>query len=85
MSSVSSTNVRMDIVMATVIAKTLRIYHIFKTFGMVSRACSDQCLFIFISSIASVKIVMLIVWASSDAAHKIDKVEFNSTTVPPFF
>ena len=61
MISVSSINVGMDIVLATVIAKTLRIYHIFKTFSTVSRACSDQGLFIPISSIVSVKIVMLIV------------------------
>ena len=74
-----------DMILATVIAKTLRIYHIFKTFGTVSRACSDQGLFILISSIVSVKIIMLIVWASSDAAYIIDKEQFVSTTVPPFF
>ena len=74
-----------DIILATVIAKTLRIYHIFKTFGTVSRACSDQGLFILISSIVSMKIVMLIVWASADAAHVIDKEQFVSKTVPPFF
>ena len=61
MSSISSLSVGVDIVLATIIAKTLRIYHIFKTFGTISRACSDQGLFILISSIVSVKIVMLIV------------------------
>ena len=74
-----------DMILATVIAKTLRIYHIFKTFGTVSRACSDQGLFILISSIVSVKIVMLLVWASSDAAYIVDKEQFISTTVLPFF
>ena len=76
-------NVGIDIVLATVIAKTLRIYHIFKTFGTVNHACSDQCLFILISSIVSVKIVMLIVWASSDNAHVVNKEQFISTTIPP--
>ena len=85
MFGVSSINVGMDIVLATVIAKTLRIYHIFKKFGTVSRACSDQGLFILISSIVSVKIVMLIVWASYDAIHEIEKEQFVSTTVLPFF
>ena len=74
-----------DIILGTVIAKTLRIYHIFKTFGTVSRVCSDQGLFILISSIVSVKIVMLIAWATLDAAYIVDKEQFVSTIVPPFF
>ena len=74
-----------DIILGTVIAKTLRIYHIFKTFGTVSRVCSDQGLFILISSIVSVKIVMLIAWATLDAAYIVDEEQFVSTIVPPFF
>ena len=58
MFDLSITNVGIDLVLATVIAKTLRIYHIFKTFGKVSKLCSDQGLFILISSIISVKIIM---------------------------
>ena len=73
-----------DIILATVIAKTLRIYHIFKTFGTVSRVCSDQGLFILISSIVSLNIAMLIVWAASDATHIVDREQFVSITVPPF-
>ena len=84
MFSVSSTNVGMDIVLATVIAKTLRVYHIFKTFGTVSRVCSNQGLFILISSIIFVKIPMLIAWTSLDAARLVDIEHFVTTTVPPF-
>jgi gamma-aminobutyric acid type B receptor len=78
-------NLGSDTILATVIIKTLRIYHIFKKFGTVSRICSDQSLFILISSIVSVKIVILIVWAASDAAYIVDVEQFISTTVPPFF
>ena len=81
----SITILGVDIILATVIAKTLRIYHIFKTFGKVSRVCSDQGLFIFISCIVSVKVVMLIVWACLDPAHVVDTEQFVSQNVPPFF
>ena len=84
MFSVSGTNVGMDIVLATVIAKTLRVYHIFKTFGTVSRIFSDLGLFILVSSIVSVKIPMLIAWASLDAARLVDVEQFVPATVPPF-
>ena len=78
------TNVGIDLVFATVIAKTLRIYHIFKTFGTVSRICSDQGLFILILSIISVKIIMLVIWGSFDIPCIIDVHQLVSTTVPPF-
>ena len=84
MFDISIINVGIDLVSATVIAKTLRIYHIFKTFGKVSRICSDQGLFILISSIISVKIIMLIIWASFDIPRVIDVQQLISTTVPPF-
>ena len=84
MLSVSGTTVGIDTVLATVIAKTLRIYHIFKTFGTVSRVFSDLGLFILILSIVCVKIPMLIVWASLDAARLVDVEQFVPTTVPPF-
>ena len=84
MFSVSCLNVGTDIVLAATIAKTLRIYHIFKTFGKVSRVFSDQVLFLLISGLASVNIPMLIAWASLDAAHLVDVEQLISTTVPPF-
>ena len=77
------TNIGMDIVLATVIAKTLRIYHIFKTFGKISRVCSDHGLFILILSLVSVKVIMLITWANIDAARITDVEYFVSTTIPP--
>ena len=80
----SITNVGIDIVFVTVIAKTLRIYFIFNTFGKVSKLCSDQGLFILISSILSVKIIVLIIWASFDALRLIDVQQLVSNTVPPF-
>ena len=85
MFDISITNVGADVVFATVIAKTLHIHFIFKTFGKVSRLCSDHCLFILISSIVSVKIIMLTIWASLDAHHIVTMDQIISETVPPFF
>ena len=78
-------NIGFDIVFATVIAKTLRIYYIFKPFGSVSRICSDQGLFTFILIIISVKLTLLILWTSVDINHLIDIEQYVTTSVPPHF
>ena len=76
-----------DIVLATVIAKTLRIYHIFNRFGNVDppKICYDQGLFILILIIVSVKIVLLILWTFLDINHVVEMEEFISQSVPPYF
>ena len=83
MFDVTSVNIGIDIVFATVIAKNLCIYHIFKMFGKVSRLC----LFILISGFVLVKIIiiMLTVWATFDASRLINIEWFVPQTVPPFF
>ena len=61
---IGCSGVGMNVVLATVVVKTLRIYHIFKKFGKVHHICSDLGLFVLIFSIvsagASVKITLLI-------------------------
>ena len=74
-----------DIIFATVITKTLRIYHIFNKFGNVNRICSDQGLFTLISIIVSVKIVLLIVWSALDASRVVDIEQYVSQSVPPHY
>ena len=74
----------MDIILAAVIMKTLRVHHIFKTLGTVSRISSDLGHFILFSSIVSVNIPMLIAWASLDAARLVDVKQIVFTTVPPY-
>ena len=77
-------NLGADIVFATVIAKTLRIYHIFKKFGKVNRICSDQGLFVLILAIVSVKIVLWTLWTCLDINHLVDTEQYISQSVPPF-
>ena len=75
----------LDLIFATVIAKTLRIYHIFKTFGKVSRICSDQCLAVLISIIISIRVVLLIVWSLLDPSRIVDIEQYVSQSVPPYY
>ena len=78
-------NIGTDTVLATVIAKTLRIYHIFKKFGKVHQICSDQGLFILILAIVSVKIILLILWLCLDVSLLVDKEQYMKQSVPPYF
>ena len=78
-------NIGTDTVLATVIAKTLRIYHIFKKFGKVHQICSDQGLFILIAAIVSVKIILLIFWSCLDVSLLVDKEQYMKQSVPPYF
>ena len=78
-------NIGGDIVTATVIAKTMRIYHIFKKFGKVNRIWSDQGLLILILIIVSIKIVLLTLWTCLDITHLVDKEHYISQNVPPYF
>ena len=78
-------NTGTDIVLATVIAKTLRIYHIFKKFGKVNQICSDQGLFTLILAIVSVKIILLIFWTSLDISYLVDIEQYIKQSIPPYF
>ena len=85
MFDIGCSGVGMNVVLATVVAKTLRIYHIFKKFGKVHHICSDLGLFVLISSIVSVKIILLILWTSLDPSHLIDTEQLIASRVPPYF
>ena len=78
-------NIGFDTVFATVIAKTLRIYHIFKTFGKVGRICSDKGLLILILTIVCIKIVMLTIWTFFDINHLVDAEQYVVDSIPPYY
>ena len=78
-------NIGTDVVLATVIAKTLRIYHIFKKFGKVHHICSDQGLFILIFAIVFMKLILLIFWTCLDVSLLIDTEQYIKESIPPYF
>lgn len=82
---VSLATIGLDSVLATLFAKMLRIYHIFKKFGKVSRLWSDNGLFVLIALIVVVKILFLIIWTSVDINHVVDVETIDANSVPPFY
>ena len=56
-----------DLVLAVLFLKLLRVYHIFRTFRKTSRYWSDQCLFIYTLAICAGKTVLVICWNSTDS------------------
>ena len=77
-------SIGLDIIFATVITKTLRIYYIFHKFGKVSQICSDLCLFLLIVLIVSVRIVFLIFWTTLDVSYVFEAETFISENIPPY-
>ena len=78
-------NIGFDTVFATVIAKTLRVYHIFNKFGKVGRICSDQGLLVLILTAVFVKISLLILWTCLDVNHLVDEEHYVAQSVPPYW
>ena len=77
-------NIGADLIFATIIAKTLRLYHIFNKFGKASQLCSDRCLFVFILITVSVKVVLLVLWTSLDVNYIAFDEQVISQSVPPY-
>ena len=77
--------IAMDLVLATVFAKTLRIYHIFTTFRKVSKLWSDKGLFALILAIVTGKVAIMIVWGAVDMNHLIDDIISPRQGFPPHY
>ena len=72
----------MDMVLATVFTKTLRIYHIFNTFGKLSSLWTDKGLF---AMILSIKVLIMVIWAAVDINHLINKRTLSLQEFPPYY
>lgn len=82
---VSLATIGLDSVLATLFAKMLRIYHIFKKFGKISRLWSDNGLLVLIVLIVVIKIFFLIIWTSVDVNHVINVETIDANSVPPYY
>ena len=71
--------VGMDLILATVLAKTLRLAYIFNKFKHLGSVCSDCALFTMTALIVGGKVFLLIVWNAIDVNH-IDDIQ-NSELV----
>ena len=77
--------VGMDTILATVFTKTLRIHHIFNSFGKLSSLWTDKSLFAIILSVLSVKVLIMLIWAAVDINHLIDKRTLSLQRFPPYY
>ena len=77
--------VGIDLILVTIFAKTLRIYHIFNKFGKINSLWSDKGLLVLIFALVFVKVVLMIVWALVDINHLIDKVSPQPEGFPPHY
>ena len=82
---ISLASIGLDLVLATLFAKMLRVYHIFKKFGKVSHLWSDNGLFALIIFIILVKVSFLIVWTFVDIYHVLDVETIEMDSVPPYY
>ena len=69
-----STNVGFDLVLATLLAKVLRVWRIFSAFRKTGKAWNDRGMLLFIGLIISVKVFLLIIWLAADTYTLTDVV-----------
>ncbi len=80
-----SASIGFDIIVATALVRTLRIYHIFRYFGKLKRSWSDSRLVLVIAAIISMKLFLFVVWISVDNNHLIDVPVFQQEAEPPYY
>ena len=74
-----------DLMLATMLVKVCRIYHIFHHFSTIKRVCSDTRLLLLIASIVLGKIAILSVWTVVDRYRVRETEIYRSHTIPPHF
>ena len=79
---VSLSTIALDLVLATLFAKMLQVYHIFTKFGKVTRLWSDSGLFVLIIVTVLVKVAFLIIWTNN---HVIDVEIYEENGIPPYY
>ncbi len=73
-----SASIGFDIIVATALVRTLRIYHIFRYFGKLKRSWSDSRLVLVIAAVISMKGFLFVVWISVDNNHRCSCVPARS-------
>jgi hypothetical protein len=61
------TSVGTDLILAVIFLKLMRICHIFRTFGKISKYWHDQYIFVYALAICLGKAVLVILWNSTDS------------------
>ncbi len=72
------TTLGIDIVLATLLMKMLRLWRIFTLYGKTGKLWTDEVMLLFSGAIILIKVLILIIWAILDTHHAVDKVLTNS-------
>ena len=78
-------SVGFDLVLATALMRTFRIWYIFHHFKVLGKTWADSRLMLAVIAIVSVKLFLFMLWISVDNAHAIDIVIFQHAEVPPYY
>ena len=73
-----------DVILATLLVKICRIYHIFNHFGKIKNVCTDKKLLVPLLLIVLMKVTILLVWSAHDTFIITDVEIFHSETKPPY-
>ena len=80
-----TSTIGLDLILATLMAKLLRVYRVFTLFGKTGKFYSDSGLVVMILILVSGGVIILIVWAAVDIHHTEDVETFNAKTTPPHY
>ena len=82
---IATTSIGLDLVLATLFGKMLRVYRIFTYFGKTGKAWSDRVLVLVIFLIVLGKILLLTVWFAVDTYHLEDVETYQKEALPPYY
>ena len=78
-------SVGFDLVLATALMRTFRIWYIFHHFKVLGKNWADSRLMLAVIAIVSLKLFLLMLWISVDNANLIDIVIFQHAEIPPYY
>ena len=80
-----SASVGLDLIIATALLKSIRIYKIFHHLGKLKKSWSDGGLLVVIGVIISIKVALFVLWMTVDINHLVDVKVFQPTSTPPYY
>ena len=78
-------SIGLDLILATLFLRLLRIYHIFKLTSTIKKYWSDEYLFMGSLAICLGKVILHVIWSATDLIHLETQREYESTAIPPYY
>ena len=78
-------SIGLDLILATLFLRLLRVYHIFKMMATIKKHWFDEYLFIYALLICTGKVCLLIIWSVIDLIYPETLREYVPTAMPPYY